>query len=425
MGIDSATTGSATTRSVPAGSSATGTVTPNVADLIRRGAELVLELPEDVITELDEAALAAMPHEIADDPGLAAGIRRTNRGFVRSWAESNLRDPGAQVTPTIGPEMLAIARDLVRRGLDDSTLEAFRAGQNVVWRRWMAIAFALTGDPDELAELLDRTAESIFAFVDSTLAVISAQMQRERDELKRGTHAVRFETVSLIIDGAPIARERAATLLGYELAQPHTAAIVWTDTASEDHSLLDRAAEALAEAGGARRPFTVVASASTLWVWVPSATGPDFGRLEQTIRDLPGVRVAVGQTAAGIEGFRASHLAATATQRLMVRVASDVRVAGYDAVEIVALVTADDSRAAEFVARTLGELESASPSLRETVRTYLRLQSNATRTAEALFTHRNTVLARLNRAEQLLPRPLQDSGLAVAVALEVVHWRGA
>jgi DNA-binding PucR family transcriptional regulator len=399
-------------------------VSPRVADLIRQGAEAVLSLPEEIFTELDGAALAAMPHEISDDPGLAAGIRRTNRGFVRAWAAANLHAPGARVTPTIGPEMLAIARDLVRRGLDDTTLEAFRAGQNIVWRRWMGIAFALTDDPSELAELLDLTAASIFAFVDSTLSVISEQMQHERDELKRGTHTMRFETVSLIIDGAPIARDRASGILGYELAQRHTGAIIWGDQASEDHSLLDRAAEALAHAGGARRPFTVVASASTLWVWVPSSGGPDLDKLDRLIAELPGVRIAVGPGGEGIDGFRASHLAAIATQRLMVRVASEVRVAGYDAVEIVALVTADESRAAEFVTRTLGELEAAAPVLRDTVRTYLRLQSNATRTAEALFTHRNTVLTRLGRAEQLLPRPLEENSLAVAVALEVVHWRG-
>jgi DNA-binding PucR family transcriptional regulator len=364
-----------------------------------------------------------MLHEISDDPGLAAGIRRTNHGFVRAWAEANMRDPGARVTPTIGPEMLAIGRDLVRRGLDDSTLEAFRAGQNLVWRRWMGIAFALSDDPAELAQLLDHTAASIFAFVDSTLAVISEQMQREREELKRGTHAMRFETVSLIIDGAPIARERASAMLGYELSRRHTGAIIWGDQASEDHSQLDRAAEALAQASGARRPFTVVASASTLWVWVPGSHGPDLDLLERLTADLPGVRIAVGPTGEGIDGFRSSHLAATATQRLMVRVASEVRVASYDAVEIVALVTADESRAAEFVTRTLGALETAAPALRETVRTYLRMQCNATRAADALFTHRNTVLTRLGRAEQLLPRPLEDNSLAVAVALEVVHWR--
>ena len=399
-------------------------VSPRVAELIRQGAETVLGLPEEIFADLDDVALAAMPHEISDDPGLAAGIRRTNRGFVRAWAEANLHDPGGRVTPTIGPEMLAIGRDLVRRGLDDTTLDAFRAGQNIVWRRWMGIAFALTDDPHELAELLDRTAASIFAFVDSTLSVISEQMQRERDELKRGTHALRFETVSLVIDGAPIARDRASGMLGYELAQHHTAAIIWGDRASEDHGLLDRAAEALAVAAGARRPFTVVASASTLWVWVSGSHGPELDKLERLIAELPGVRVAVGPTSDGTDGFRASHLAAIAAQRLMVRVASEVRVASHDAVEIVALVTADESRAAEFVSRTLGELESAPVALRDTLRTYLRLQSNATRAAEALFTHRNTVLTRLSRAEQMLPRPLEENALAIGVALEVVHWRG-
>jgi DNA-binding PucR family transcriptional regulator len=404
---------------------AQGTISPRVAELIRQGAEIVLALPEEVIAELDAVALAAIAHNIADDPGLAAAIRRTNRGFLAQWAQTNARDPGSDVVPNVGPEMLAVARDLVRRGLDDTTLEAFRLGQNVVWRRWMGIAFTLTGDPQELAELLDHTAAQIFSFVDRTLSIISEQMQRERDELKRSTHALRFEAVSLIIDGAPLPRERAATMLGYELEQSHTAAIVWSDQTASDHSPLDRAAEALAEASGARRPFTVVASAATLWVWVPGSSGADTARLERLIADLSGVRVAIGPTSAGIDGFRASHLAATATQRLMVRVAPDVRVASYDALEVVALVTADEPRAAEFVSRTLGELESANPALRETMRTYLRLQSNATRTAEILFTHRNTVLARLSRAEQLLPRPLEENSLEVAVALEVVHWRGA
>ncbi|HEX3802154.1 MAG TPA: PucR family transcriptional regulator [Solirubrobacteraceae bacterium] len=399
-------------------------VSPRVAELIRQGAGIVLALPEEVIAELDEVTLAAIAHNIADDPGLAAAIRRTNRGFLAQWAQANAHDPGSEVVPSVGPEMLAVARDLVRRGLDDTTLEAFRLGQNVVWRRWMGIAFTLTDDPQELAELLDQTAAQIFSFVDKTLSIISEQMQCERDELKRSTHAVRFETVSLIIGGAPLPRERAATMLGYELEQHHTAAIVWSDQTASDPSPLDRAAEALAEASGARCPFTVVASAATLWVWVPGSSGPDVSRLERLIADLPGVRVAIGPTATGIDGFRASHLAATATQRLMVRVASDVRVASYDAVEIVALVTADESRAAEFVSRTLGELESANPSLRETMRTYLRVRSNATRTAEVLFSHRNTVLARLSRAEDLLPRSLEENSLAVAVALEVVHWRG-
>ena len=234
---------------------------------------------------------------------------------------------------------------------------------------------------------------------------------------------MRWRPRHCIIDGAPIARARLG-MLGYELGQRHTAGAVLGDQASEDHGLLDRAAEALAQVG--RSPPSVHRGGERLDAvgLIAGSAGPDLGRLERLIAELPGVRVAIGPAADGIDGFRASHLAATATQRLMVRVAAEVRVATYDAVEIVALVTADESRAAEFVTRTLGELESAQLCAARDHAHVRRLQSNTSRTAEALFTHRNTVLHALNRAEQLLPRPLQENSLAVAVALEVVHWRG-
>ena len=58
-----------------------------------------------------------------------------------------------------------LARDMVRRGLDDATVTTYRAGQNVAWRTWMTRAFDLTSDPDELRELLDVTARSIFTYV--------------------------------------------------------------------------------------------------------------------------------------------------------------------------------------------------------------------------------------------------------------------
>jgi DNA-binding PucR family transcriptional regulator len=168
----------------------------------------------------------------------------------------------------------------------------------------------------------------------------------------------------------------------------------------------------------------VIAGAATRWVWVAGA-GPDVPRLELALAGVSGVRVALGTTATGVDGFRRSHLEASATQRLLIRTASRLRFAAYEDVQVVALVTQDPQRAQEFVTQTLGELAHASLELRETVRTYLQQQSNATSTAALLFTHRNTVLSRLARAEQLLPRPLAGSALRVGLALEVLHWQGA
>ena len=152
----------------------------------------------------------------------------------------------------LGPEPLGIARDLVRRGLNESALQAYRVGQNVAWQRWMSIAFGLTSDPDELRELLDVSARSLFEFVDATIAGIAEQIQVERDELTRGTHAERREAVALILDGAPISRQRAEARLGYRLEQSHTAAVVWSDDA--ESSQLERATEALVRTADAHAP---------------------------------------------------------------------------------------------------------------------------------------------------------------------------
>jgi DNA-binding PucR family transcriptional regulator len=109
----------------------------------------------------------------------------------------------------------------------------------------------------------------------------------------------------------------------------------------------------------------------------------------------------------------------------MLRAAGELRVASFDDVQLVALAAADEERAAEFVARTLGDLASAEPELRHTLRIYIREQFSASRAARALYAHRNTVLNRLQRAERLLPAPLEGRGLEVGLALEISHWLGA
>ena len=302
-----------------------------VRELIRHGAELVLNAQAEWLEELDQATLsAANVQELADDPALNAATRRSTRANLLHWAAANVSDPGAPVPANLGPEPLGIARDLVRRGLSESVLQAYRVGQNVAWQRWMAIAFALTSDPDELRELLDVSARSLFEFIDATIAGIAEQIQVERDELTRGTHAERREAVALILDGAPIGRQRAEARLGYNLEQTHTAAVIWGDEPECDSSQLDRATEALVHGADAQRPLSVIASATTRWVWVPGNVEPDLGRLEDVVNQMPGVRIAVGSTARGIEGFRRSHLDAITTQRMLARLNSAQRVAGFE-----------------------------------------------------------------------------------------------
>ncbi|MCE9573314.1 MAG: PucR family transcriptional regulator [Deltaproteobacteria bacterium] len=397
---------------------------PRVRDLIRRGAEMALRAPPEWLAEVDNATLDTdYMKAVADDPVLAAATRRSNRDNLLHWAAANARDPGAPVPANVGAEPIAIARELVRRGATQSSLDAYRTGQNAAWLRWMSLAFALTSDVDELRELLDVSARSIANFVDATIAAISAQMLVERDELTRGTHAERREVVALVLDGAPITTKSAAQRLGYDLDQTHHAAIVWSDAPSSDMTLLERAADAVADAIGSQRRLTVIASAATLWLWVPRGAEPDLDQLRVATRALAHVRIAIGSRGRGVEGFRRSHFDALSTQRMLARVGSAHRIASFAEVQLVALVTQDPEAAAQFVADTLGELATAPVELRDTVRTFLAEGCNASRAAEVLHTHRNTLLRRLARAEDLLPRGLDGNRIHVAVALDVLRWQ--
>jgi DNA-binding PucR family transcriptional regulator len=395
-----------------------------IAALIREGVGALLADPEALFEQVDAAVLAAAPPRLAEDPAITAATIATDRANIVHWASANVRRPGAPVPANLSPEVLDLARDIVRRGLDDTTLNTYRIGQNVAWRVWMREAFTLTDDPEELRELLEVTARSIFAFVDETVAGILELIDREREQLVGGTHAERLETVNLILEGAPITSARASARLRYELDRRHTAATVWSEGEAGEAGQLERVADVLARAAGARRPFTVVASTRSLWVWFADAHPPDARALAEQLADTPGVRVALGSSASGIDGFRRSHLDALATQRLMNRTSRQLRFASYEDVQLVALCAQDEERAGEFVARTLGALAGAEEDLRETLRVYIREGCSASRAARALFAHRNTVLNRLSRARELLPAPLPGRGLQVGLALEIVHWLG-
>lgn len=397
-------------------------VTPEIAALIRRAAEQALDPPASWLAELHDAALRGeRMRPVAEDPVLADAVRQTNLANIRHWAVANVQRPGQRVPPNLGPEVLSSARDLVRRGLDDTSLDAYRTTYSVVWNRCMEICFSLTDDPQQLRSLLEIASLSISTFIEDTVAAISAQMQVERADLTRGTHAERRATVSLLLEGAPIQRSRAEGQLGYRLTGPQTAAVVWAST-PDAADALEAAAELLVRSSGATSRLTVLASAASLWVWLPITTAPDLALLNDGLAETPDVRLAVGRPGDDLDGFRRSHLDALATQRMMTRLTSPQRVARYEDVQLVAVLTSDPVQADEFVADTLGDLAHADGDVLEAVAAYVHEQCSVTRAAERLFAHRNTVVRRLARADELLPRPLASNVVAVGAALEVLLW---
>jgi len=398
-------------------------LSPQAADLVRRIARAILDEPADLMDQVHEAVSAAADEPLRSEPVLAAEVAASTRSNVLHWAAGIARDPAGRVPANLTPEVLGIAREAFRRGIEQTVYTTYHAGQNAVQAYWMRTAFTLSADPAVLRQVLAAGSESVAGFVDDMVAALSEQLRRERVELARSSHARRFEVVSLILDSAPITTVQASTQLGYDLSRRHTAAVLWTDPRRPDQAALAAAAGALGPATRARQVLTVVASSSSVWAWLAAAADTGAGAITAAIAAYPAVRVAVGPAGAGADGFRRSHFDAVATQRLMGR-RPDLPVARFADVQLVALALADEQNAREFVARTLGTLADADRELRDTLCVYIGEQFSAARAARALYTHRNTILNRLQRAERLLPLPLAGHGLEIGVALEIAQWLG-
>lgn len=382
----------------------------------------MLQGPEGVFRDID-AAVLKVGGELSRDSAFVEGVRRSNRAVLLRWALANVARPGEPVAPEMSPEAMALLSELVRRGLDDRALHAFRVGQNVAWRHWMAAAFTLTEDPAELRTLLDITSRSVANYVDTALAAVTAHIARQRDTLTRSVHAERLEAVKLLLRESPLDPAEAGARLGYRLDGTHTAAVLWSWEPRPEPGVLEQAVQLLATHVPGGRPLTVLADATTLWAWLPGRIRPDADGLENSFGRFPRLRVTLGATASGVEGFRESHFTAQATRRLLDHPDPPRRVADYDRVQAAVLATQDLRAARHLAERTLGSL-AEHPELCRTLRAYLAEQSNAARAARNLYLHRNTVLTRLARAEELLPRPLNDNPLNLSLALEIHYWRG-
>jgi DNA-binding PucR family transcriptional regulator len=400
-------------------------LSPLAADLVRRIARTILDEPDDLLDQVHAAVAAAADEPLRSEPTLAAEMAASTRSNVLHWTAGIERDPAGRVPANLTPAVLGIARETFRRGIEQTLYTTYHAGQNAVQAYWMRTAFALSADPAVLRQALEAGSRSVAGFVEDMVAVLSEQLRRERADLARSSHERRFEVVSLILDNAPITAGRASAQLGYDLRRRHTAVVLWTDPRRPDQAALAAAAEALGPATRARQVLTVIASSSSVWAWLAAAADTGAAAIAAATGQHPGVRVAVGPAGAGADGFRRSHFDAVATQRLMAR-RPDLRVARFADVQLVALALADEQRAREFVARTLGQLADADADgeLRDTLCVYIGEQFSAARAARALYTHRNTVLNRLQRAERLLPFPLAGHGLEVGVALEIAQWLG-
>jgi DNA-binding PucR family transcriptional regulator len=391
--------------------------------------ELMIEVADRLEADLDglvaemDAAIIGMIPALATDAAIAAEASASTRANVRRYLAVARRaaDPPP---PDVPPEALDVARTVVRRGIEsDAIYQAYRRGQQILWRRWMKEAERVARSRTELAAVLNVSLDLLFYYGDEVLGRVIAEAQHEREQVLGGALARRTEVIRLILDGAPLETAAASRRVGHDLSRHHTALVLWTETAESPQGALEATALALAHAAGARRPLTLPAGVATLWAWILSDAPLPTGHLAQRLPDTdPQVRVAIGPTRRGISGFRRSHEAALTVHRLLAGNPESGRIATYDELEITVLAAQDEQRATDFISATLGRLAANTPvaaRLRETLRVFLDEAENAPRTAARLHTHRNTILQRVARATDLLGYAPGERRLAVELALEL------
>ncbi|MEV8599656.1 helix-turn-helix domain-containing protein [Streptomyces griseoviridis] len=439
--------------------------------VLHRAARVLLDdLPDltdrltAVLEEQEPAYRAAL---LTDPDGIWQEAHRSLRHSVTS-----LLDPGP-------------ARDAARRcswkigatraeqGLPlDALLHAFRLGGSLVWQK---LVEETSRSAPEDVRLLVHVAADVWNFVDEHCALVAdAYRQVERQLTWRRENRVRVLAGALLDGASRIADlpETAAALgmpvdgryvvvavaggrpagcaAAREALVPPGARAHWHTGVDVDHGIVLIEDDAIGTAIG-------TAEAATVGTGTGDGTGGAGGASRAgsapAVRGVRGVRdagpVARGSAgrpgprertpgpagAAGVRigvGSAVNGLAAVGDARRFADLALSVCPAAGGTVRLedevpAALVVSSPDLGRTLAARVLGPLLRLDPAdrdvLLDTLATWLDCDGSAQRAGERLYCHRNTVLNRLRRCEQLTGRTLTRPGDLVEISLALTARR--
>jgi DNA-binding PucR family transcriptional regulator len=326
------------------------------------------------------------------------------------------------------------ARRLAQRGVPIAALiRAYRVGHGRFLGRCVEEIAARSTDSELAAAVTSRLVEVSFGYIDRISEQVIATYQHERDRWLLTQTAVRAARVRAVLHNEAVDVDATESALGYRLRQHHLGVVAWvTDHphGSEGLTRLDRLASAAARALGNRgRPLFVPRDEALGWIWLPLGTDATISldRLAETFENGDAAtRIAVGEPAYGLDGFRQSHQQAARTQGLALAARPGTRLTTFAEVGTVALICADLPAARRWVWATLAELaidDEQHARLRDTLQVFLSTGSY-TATAERMMLHKNSVLYRIRKAEESLAAPIEDRRADLELALRACHYLG-
>lgn len=373
----------------------------------------------DVIASGMFAYIAEQIPEAADDSEIAGVTKASCTANVEAMISMVRHD--IPVSATEAPvAALEHARRMAASGRSvDSTLRFYRLGHAYFWSLWSSALTEAIADRDRLTVALRETAAFSFAYIDTVSARVGAEHVAERERRQRRAAIVRADVVRAVLAGEAVDQRAAERALGHVLSGPQLAFVCWS---TGDPVELERVALAVASAVGTSRPLLVPDGPHVLGGWVVPDGAVEVARLVEAARAASAeVHVAVGQPGTGLAGFRDGRLQADRARRvagLAERRAPSLT--AYADVALVDLLSRDLHAARAFVAAELGGLagsDSTAERAREATLAVVRPQGGLAAAARELDIHRNTVLQRVRRGEQLRDRPVTERAAELHAAL--------
>jgi DNA-binding PucR family transcriptional regulator len=366
-------------------------------------AEMAREYVEDTVPELSRSADFTGGLRISAEANILALLRSLISGTL------DARTP---------PEALDFIDEAVARQVP---LVAMLRGHQIAvehWLRWCAPAIASHTAADRQAAELELAVSVGVRHVDR----ISEQMVEEYErEMRRRTAsgaARHAAVVGAVLAGDEIDVVEASRILNYPLRGSHIALALQVRADSQNQvDVLEAEARSFARRVGATGLLTNATGLSTLDAWV--ATNDDIKRPVEPVGER--IDIGVGTSCTGVSGFVRSNREAHKALEI-----HHAAVPGrfdpiiyYDRVRLLSLVINDVPSISAFVFDTLGGLAGTGDrarELRETLLAFFEADKSYTAVSRLLHMHKNTVIRRVAKANELAGRDL-TTGIDGHVAL--------
>jgi DNA-binding PucR family transcriptional regulator len=326
---------------------------------------------------------------------------------------------------TVPPAAAEYARRFAQHGLSlEALLRAYRLGEHMVVQWAVTTLRRLDLHTEEALITTSRIALLTNRYIDQVTEGLIDIYEEERRRWDARSDAARAAQVRAVLDTEGLDLASAEKMLSTSLRGWHLAAIIWTQPGAPDPDAAQlRAGAVMLSTATGKAPLTISVDERTYWVWI-SATGKptlDLPLLENELRKHPVLRIAVGDPAPGLDGFRQTFRDAQRT-RTVAATAADPRRALvlHSQVALAGLLVDHLADVRAWAGRVLGDLmrdDDAMARLRETVRMFLDAQGSFTDAAARMHVHKNTVHYRVRKAEEILGHPLTENRLDIEVAL--------